>query len=88
MSKVASISGQQEPLDSETLAAGTLARLRSAADKLPHGKSFLGLGQTDHCKACASRSSKLTQLESGLARQSLAEVPIDPQLAARRVCPA
>ena len=85
MSKVAPISGQQEPLDGETLDAGSLARLRSAADQaatwevIPRPRADGSLQ-----KRVQAARHKLTQLETGLARQSLAEVPIDPQLAARR----
>ncbi len=85
MTKLASISGRQERLDSETLDSGTIARLRSAADQaaawevIPRPRADGSLQR----RVQAARQT-LTQLETRLARQSLAEVPIDPQLAARR----
>ena len=84
MTKLASISGRQERLDSETLDSGTIARLRSAADQaaawevIPRPRADGSLQR----RVQAARQT-LTQLETRLARQSLAEVPIDPQLAAR-----
>jgi hypothetical protein len=80
MSKIASISGPHEGLDSETM-----NRLTSAANQvadwevIPRSRA----GGTLQKRAQAARQT-LTQLETKLARQSLTEVPTDPQLAARR----
>jgi hypothetical protein len=85
MTKITSISGQEERLDSETLDSGTICRLRSAADQaaawevIPRPRADGSLQK----RVQAARQT-LTQLETTLARQSLAEVPVDPQLAARR----
>ncbi len=80
MSKIASISDRHESLDSETM-----NRLHSAADRasawevIPRPRVD---GELQRRVQAAQQT--LTQLETKLARQSLAEVPIDPQLAARR----
>jgi hypothetical protein len=85
MIKLASISDQHERLDTETLDSGTIARLRNAADQavawevIPRPREDGSLQK----RVQAARQT-LAQLETKLARQSLAQVPIDPQLAARR----
>jgi hypothetical protein len=85
MSKIASISGQQELLDSDTLDKESLDRLRGKADQvaawevIPRPRSD---GSLQRRVLFARR--KLAQLESKLAHQSLAHVPVDPQLAALR----
>src|ERR1039458_7388358 len=80
MSKIASISGSHESLDSETM-----NRLTSAADQVANWE-VIPRPRADGPmqKRVQAARQALTQLETKLARQSLAEVPIDPQLAARR----
>jgi hypothetical protein len=80
MSKIASISEIQQGLDSETV-----NRLRSAADQavawevIPQPRADRYFQKRVH----AARQA-LKQVEAKLARQSLGEMPNDPQLAARR----
>ncbi len=85
MTKLASISGQQERLDSETLNSGTIARLRSAADQvmawevIPRPRA----NGTFERRVDAARRT-LGKLEATLARQSLAAMEGNPNLAAKR----
>jgi hypothetical protein len=80
MSKIAAISEVQERLDSETM-----DRLRAAADQAAAWEVIYrprldGFFQ----KRVHAARQRLRQVESKLVRQSAAELPSDPQLAARR----
>jgi cyclic beta-1,2-glucan synthetase len=90
MSKITSISGTEERVNGdtpggETLDNETMARLRSAADEaaawevVPRPQA----GGSFQTRMHAARQL-LKQVEARLARQSLAEAPHDPKLAALR----
>jgi len=85
MTNLASISGQPGRLETETLDGGTIARLHSAADQAVAWEVIPRAGTDGSLqKRVQAASQTLEQLETKLARQSLADVPNDPQLAARR----
>jgi hypothetical protein len=85
MNKITQISSRQERVDSETLDPEIMNRLRSAADQaatwevIPRPQA-----DTSIQKRVQAARQTLSQLEATLARQSLAEVPNNPRLAARR----
>ena len=85
MSTITQISRRQERVDNETLDPEVMNRLRSAADQaatwevIPRPRADASIK-----KRVQTARQTLSQLEATLARQSLAEVPNDPPLAARR----
>ena len=85
MSEIVAIPEAQERLDRETLDSDTMVRLRTAADQAAAWK-VIPRPQANGCfeKRVHAARQALNQMEAKLARQSLAQLPDDPQCAARR----
>ncbi|HEY1806428.1 MAG TPA: glucoamylase family protein [Terracidiphilus sp.] len=85
MSKIASIHGHEERLDTETIDANAMARLRSAADQVAAWKVVpRPTADASFQRRVDAARQTLAHLEAKLARQSLTEVEGHPNLATRR----